>query len=84
MVVVFYAAPRKAHTDRVRKLIGILIKIFQIKRNKIKKKIEHKINKYGYKILYKKSKEEYICEAKILRTVISYLDYFILWIKKFF
>ena len=50
-----------------------------ITREKIHKKIEDKVSKYGFEILYKLNKEEFTREANRKgKNVRSYLDYFII------
>jgi len=87
-----YIPPGEEHKKRVNELIEklmllkrnynslslILFGDLNIKREKIEEKLENKISQYGFKIWYKKEKDEYTHEQKSGNKIFkSYLDYMI-------
>ena len=93
IVMTYFAAPGEGHNYKIKKLINILIKIkekfgdkinfvlfgdLNIQKNNISKKLERKIEGYGYKTLYKKNDKEFTREEVEGVTKTSYLDYFII------
>ena len=87
-----YIPPGEEHNKRVNELIEKLILLkrnynslslilfgdLNIKREKIEEKLENKIKEYGFKVWYKKDKDEYTHEQKSGNKIFkSYLDYMI-------